>query len=115
MRSRRGSENDFSALLLFLAGWLTLVGIHDQRSIAWGDEYDPAFDFLATNLTIFSAADRHIIGHGEYRSSVSDGTTLIRGENKYLDGARDVELVAEAPRRTFPPLLSRREHFLIDA
>ena len=57
-----------------------------------GDEHDPAFDFLATNLTIFSAADRQIVGHGRYSSSRSDGTDLIRGENKYLDGARDIEL-----------------------
>jgi len=56
------------------------------------DEHDRAFDFLATKLTIFSAADRLIIGHGRYSSSRSDGTDLIRGENKYLDGARDIEL-----------------------
>src|ERR1700722_7783454 len=56
-----------------------------------GDEHDPAFDFLATDLTIFSATDRRIIGQGRYSSSRSDGTELIRGENNYLDGARDIK------------------------
>ena len=93
MRSQTGRENNFrSLLILFLGGWLTLIGIHDRRSIAWSDERDPVFDFLATNLTIFSAADRQIIGHGRYSSSSSAGTDLIRGENQYLNGARDVEL-----------------------
>lgn len=93
MRSRRDRESVRRPLLtLLVCGWLTFVGIQDQRSIAWGDEHDRAFDFLATNLTIFSAADRHIIGHGRYSSSMSDGTALIRGENKYIDGARDLEL-----------------------
>jgi len=69
-----------------------LIGIHGRQSIAWSDEHDPAFDFLATNLTIFSAADRRIIGHGRYSSSRSGGTDLVRAENEYLDGARDLEL-----------------------
>lgn len=93
MSSRRDRESVRRPLLtLLVCGCLAFVGIQDQRSIAWGDEHDRAFDFLATNLTIFSAADRHIIGHGRYSSSMSDGTVLIRGENKYLDGARDLEL-----------------------
>jgi phospholipid/cholesterol/gamma-HCH transport system substrate-binding protein len=57
-----------------------------------GDELDPAFNFNATNLTIFSATDGQIIGHGRYSSSRSGGTDLIRGENKYLDGASEIEL-----------------------
>lgn len=79
-------------MVFFVCGWLALIGIHDQRSIAWSGEHDPAYDFLATNLTIFNAADGQIIGHGQYTTSRSDGTDLIRGENKYLDGARDIEL-----------------------
>jgi hypothetical protein len=101
MRSQTGRGNSFrSLLILFICGWLTSIGIHDHRSIAWSDERDPAFDFLATKLTIFSRADRKIIGHGCYRSSRSAGTDLIRGENKYLDGARDVELDYLKPIRT---------------
>src|ERR1039458_3388933 len=93
MRSQRGRANNYRSLVIpFICGWLTLIGIHARRSIAWSDERDPAFDFLATNLTIFSAADRRIIGHRRYSSSRTDSTDIIRGENKYLDGASDVEL-----------------------
>jgi hypothetical protein len=93
MRCRRGGKHSFlSALILFGCGWLTLVGVHDRQSIAWSDERDPAFDFLATNLSIFNHARGQLIGHGRYSSARSDGTDLIRGENRYLDGARDLEL-----------------------
>lgn len=93
MRCQKGCENNFLSLLLpLVCGLLTLTVIHDRRSMTWADESDHAFDFLATNLTIFSAGDRRIIGHGRYSSSRSDGTDLIRGENEYLDGARDIEL-----------------------
>jgi hypothetical protein len=97
--------------MLFICGWLTSIGIHDHRSIAWSNERDPAFDFLATKLTIFSRADRKIIGHGWYRSSRSAGTDLIRGENKYLDGARDVELDYLKPGDSGEaPTLARHEY-----
>jgi hypothetical protein len=76
--------------------------MHDHRSIAWSDERDPAFDFLATNVTIFSAADRQIIGHARYSSSRSDDTDLIRVENKYLDGARDITALRARLRPAIP-------------
>jgi len=78
--------------MVSICGWLILIGIRFHGSIARSDERDTSFDFLATNLTIYSPTDRHLIGHAQYTSSRSDGTDLIRGENKYLDGARDVEL-----------------------
>jgi hypothetical protein len=112
MSSRRGRENHvLSPLIFFIWGWLVLIGIHDRRSIAWSDERDPAFDFLATNLTIFRPTDRQIIGHARYSSSKSDGTDLIRGENKYLDGARDVELDYLRPGDAgLAPTLVRHEY-----
>jgi hypothetical protein len=117
MRFQRDRENNFrSMLILFVCGWLTLIGIHDQRSIAWSTERDPAFDFLATNLTIFSPTGRQIIGHGRYSSSKSDSTDLIRGENKYLDGARDVELDHLKPGDSGEaPTLMRHEYSSFNA
>jgi len=84
MKSQRGEENDFracGAIFSLVCGWLTLVGIHDQRSNAWSNERDPAFDFLAANLTILSGARGQVIGHGRYSSSRSDSACVIRGED----------------------------------
>lgn len=90
---QRGKDWSIRFTLIFLiGGLLVLFGINGVRSNAWSDDHDPAFDFLATNLTIFSGADGHIIGHAQYSSSRSDGIDLIRGESKYLDGACDLEL-----------------------
>ena len=87
----RAIENNFPTLLMVLiCGLLTSFAVRNR--IVWADEHDPAFDFLATNLTIFDPADGRVIGHGRYSSSRSEGNNLIRGENKYLDGARDLEL-----------------------
>jgi hypothetical protein len=117
MRSQRGRENSFRFVVMpFICGWLTLIGIQDQPSVAWGDERDYAFDFLATNLTIFSVADRQIIGHGRYNSSRTAGTDLIRGENKYLDGASDLELDYLKPGVSGEaPTLVRHEYSSLNA
>jgi hypothetical protein len=71
---------------------------------------------LATNLTIFSIPDRQIIGHARYSRSRSDGTDLIRGENIYLDGARDVELDYLKPGASGEaPTLIRHEYSSFNA
>jgi len=103
--------------MAFVCGWLILIGVHDLWSIASCDARDRAFDFLATNLTIFSAADRQIIGHARYSSSRgSDGTDLIRGENKYLDGAHDIELDYLKPGDSGEaPILVRHEYSSFNA
>jgi len=112
MRFQGGREDSFhSPLVLFICGWFILIGILDQSSIAGSTEHDAAFDFLATNLTIFSAAGRQIIGHAHYSSSRSDDTELIRGESNYLNGARDVELDYLKPGDSGePPTLARHEY-----
>jgi len=51
-----------------------------------------ASDFPATDLNIFSADGKRIIGHGRYTISRSDDTELLRGESDYLDGEHDLEL-----------------------
>ncbi len=91
MQCERAIETNFrTVVMILICGLLTSTAIHNR--IVWAEESDPAFDFLATNLTIFDPADGHVIGHGRYTSSRSGGNNLIRGENKYLDGARDLEL-----------------------
>ena len=74
-------------------------------------EYDPAFNFPATNLTIFSTVDRRMIGRGRYSSAKIGSTDLIRGENKYLDGAHDIELDYLKPEPSgYSPILVRHEY-----
>jgi hypothetical protein len=92
--------------------------IHNQQDLAHahGDEGNAAFLFLGTNLTIFSADDKKIIGHGRYSSSRSGNTDLIRGENKYLDGASDLELDYLKPGDSgMAPTLMRHQYSSINA
>jgi hypothetical protein len=86
-------NNHFGALLIpFICGLLILIGILNCPDIAESDERGPAFDFANTNLSIFSRPGKQLIGHGRYSSSRSADIDLVRAENKYLDGASDLEL-----------------------
>jgi hypothetical protein len=70
MRHQRGKGWSLRFTLAFLiGGLLMLFSIYGVQSNAWNVEHEPAFDFLFTNLTIFSAGDRHIIGHAWYTAA----------------------------------------------
>ena len=74
------------------------------------------YDFLPTDLTIFSPHEKQIIGHGRYSVSQTDGTEVVQGENEYLDGRHDQELERlqlGAPGEA--PILVSAEHSFFDA
>jgi len=49
------------------------------------------YAFEPSDLTIYSADHRQIVGHSHYEITVVDGGAEIRGEARYLDGETDVE------------------------
>lgn len=70
-------------------------------------------DFPATELNIFSADGKQLVGHGSYSLSRTDDTELLRGENQYLNGEHDIELdrLQAGDDEKAPKLLSYERSF----
>lgn len=83
-----------SSLTAALSSLPLLVAVGVLYSAAARDsEPATALDFGATDLIIFSADGKQVIGHGRYTIFPTGDTELIRGESKYFDGEHDIELV----------------------
>ena len=75
-----------------MAPILTSAGASNALEPSVDPEFESAFDFLPTDVTIFSPHEGQVIGHGRYRVTETDGIEVIQGENEYLDGRNDREL-----------------------
>lgn len=80
-----------SAVVLLLTVLVAaLAGLVNQ--LAADDGKSTVADFGTTDLTIFSADGKHVLGHAQYIIRQSYGAELLRGESKYSDGEHDIEI-----------------------
>ncbi len=71
---------------------LTGAGSSNALEPSVDPESESAFDFLPSDVTIFSPHEGQIIGHGHYSVTQMDGIEVVQGENEYLDGRHDRQL-----------------------
>ena len=111
MNSGATSKFSFRAALLSLPLSL-LIGL-PYSAAAHGTASATASDFSATDLTIFSADGKQLIGHAQYTIRPSDDTELLRGESKYFDGEYDIEVERLKPGESgqAPVLISYEQSF----
>ncbi len=73
-------------------------------------------NFFAADLNIFSPDGKQLLGHAQYTFSPSDGTELLRGDSKDLDGEHDIELERLEPGSSGQaPRLIGYEHAFFNA
>ncbi len=72
-----------------------------------------AFDAAPQTFTILSADGQQVLGHANYQIQAAPGGAVLSGENRYLDGERDVErdVIKIAGSNGVPTLVSFERSF----
>ncbi len=84
-------------------------------ALAGGDRPAVA-DSFAADLNIFSPDGKRLLGHARYTISSNDGTELLRGESRYLDGEHDIEVERFKPGSAGQaPMLISYQHSFFNA